>query len=238
MQKLLIMICLIASFSVGAWAISIYDIQFTANPGSDGTYPSRHLGKQVSLDGIVTAINYRNGGYFINEPLNGAWRGILVADKNNRVKIGDRVLVSGVVSETFGMTCLTDITDTRTIESGTMLPRPLILTTGQLTRAEEAEAYEGVYAKIVNATSIGQKGARNRINVTDGSGVCSIQNGSFGNKEVMNLNSSGTYTSITGIVLFNFSEFSLSPINTNDVVKSQPTSVQNRSWGRIKSIYK
>ncbi len=237
MQKLLIMICLIASLSVGAWAISIYDVQFTTNPGSDGTYPSRYLGKQVSLEGIVTAVNYHSGGYFINEPLNGAWRGILISDKNARVKIGDRIMVSGTVSETFGMTCLADITQTRTLETGAMLPRPLILTTGQLTRAEEAEAFESVYAKIVNATVIGQKSSKNRLSITDGSGVCALQNASFGSKEVI-MNANGTYSSITGIVLFNFSEFSISPISVNDIVFSQPTSVQNRSWGRIKSIYK
>ncbi|GAB1467359.1 hypothetical protein MASR2M64_00240 [Candidatus Cloacimonadota bacterium] len=237
MQKLLIMLCLIASLSTGAWAISIYDIQFTTNPGSDGTYPSKYVGKSVSLEGIVTATNYRNGGYFISEALNGAWRGILILDRNARVKQGDRIYVSGSVTETYGMTCIQDIIQTRVLESSSFIPRPIILTTGQLSSAAEAEAYEGVYVKLMNATAFGTKALKNKVNVTDGSGTCVVQSGVFGDRETVNT-ANGTYSSISGIVLYSYSEFTLSPISANDVVKNQPTSVQSRSWGKIKSIYK
>jgi len=231
------MLCLIASLVSGAWAISIYDVQFTTNPGSDGTFPSRYVGKSVSLEGIVTATNYRNGGYFISEALNGAWRGILVLDRNARVKQGDRIFVSGTVSETFGMTCLQDISQTRVLESSSFLPRPIILTTGQLSSADEAEAYEGVYVKLMNATAFGTRAIKNKVNVTDGTGTCVVQSGSFGDRDTVKA-ASGTYSSISGIVLYSYSEFTLSPINATDVVMNQPTSVQSRSWGRIKSIYK
>jgi hypothetical protein len=237
MQKILIMLCLIASLSVGAWAISIYDVQFTTNPGSDGTYPSRYVGKSVSLEGIVTATNYRSGGYFINEALNGGWRGILILDRNARVKQGDRVLVSGTVSETYGMTCIQDISQTRVLESNVSLPRPVLLTTGQLSQAGEAEAYEGVFAKLMNATALSTKVPKNKLTVTDGSGVCVVQGGSFGERETLKA-SGGTFASISGIVIYGFSEFSLSIVNSADAVVNQPTSVQNRSWGKIKSIYK
>lgn len=237
MQKILIMLCLIASLVSGAWAISIYTVQFTTNPGSDGTYPSTYVGKNVSLEGIVTATNYHGGGYFISESLNGAWRGILILDRNARIRKGDRVYVSGTVSETFGMTCLQDISQTRVLESSASLPRPVVLTTGQLSQADEAEAYEGVYAKLLNATAYGSKALKNKLNVTDGSGTCMVQGGSFGDKELFK-SSGGTYSSISGIVLYGFSEFSLSPTSPGDLVGNQPTSIQSRSWGKIKSIYK
>lgn len=237
MQKILIMLCLITSLVTGAWAISIYDIQFTTNPGSDGTYPSNYVGKAVTLEGIVTAPNYRDGGYFISEALNGAWRGILILDKNPRIHKGDRVLVTGIVSETFGMTCLQNISQSKVVDSSVPLPRPVILATGQLSQAGEAEAYEGVYAKLLNATAYSAKAQKSKLNVTDGSGTCSVQGGNFGNRDIL-LASGGTYTSICGIVTFGFSEFSLSLASSADILSNQPKSVQSRSWGKIKSIYK
>ncbi len=237
MQKILVMLCLITSLVTGAWAISIYDIQFTTNPGSDGTYPSNYVGKSVSVEGIVTAPNYRDGGYFISESLNGAWRGILIMDKNPRIHKGDRVLVTGTVSETFGMTCLQDISQTKVLDSFVPLPRPVILATGQLAQSGEAEAYEGVYAKLMNATAYTNKAQRSKLNVTDGSGSCSVSGTNFGNRDIM-LAPGGTYTAISGIVTFGYSEFSLSLASSGDILSNQPKSVQSRSWGKIKSIYK
>jgi hypothetical protein len=73
MRKILLLIAMMASLMLSAWAVSIYDVQFTTQPGSDGTFPSRFVGKTLSLEGVVTATNYRNGGYFISENLNGPW---------------------------------------------------------------------------------------------------------------------------------------------------------------------
>ncbi|MDD4309667.1 MAG: hypothetical protein PHO32_04760 [Candidatus Cloacimonetes bacterium] len=239
MQKILLVLCLLASLSFGAYAITIYNVQFTTLPGSDGTYPSRYVNKSVSLEGIVTATNYKSGGYFISEPLNGPWRGIFILDRDAKVKTGDRVSVSGIVSETFGMTCLTDLTQTKILGSANSLPQPILLTTGQLSRADEAEAYEGVYARLLNSTTSSSKNQRGKIIVTDGTGFCTVNTGFFGDRGfTKQALSSAQYSSITGIVLFGYSEFSLGTIDASDVVIHQPTFIQNRSWGKIKSIYK
>ena len=137
MRKILLLIAMMASLMLSAWAVSIYDVQFTTQPGSDGTFPSRFVGKTLSLEGVVTATNYRNGGYFISENLNGPWRGILILDRDSKVQIGDRVKVSGSVSEFYGMTCLQDISQTRVLSSNNPLPTPLMLTSGQLAGSEE-----------------------------------------------------------------------------------------------------
>jgi len=39
-------------------------------------------------------------------------------------------------------------------------------------------------------------------------------------------------------VVYGFSAFTLSLVNPGDLVPLQPTFIQNRSWGTIKSIYK
>ncbi|MBP7310463.1 MAG: hypothetical protein KA984_04170 [Candidatus Cloacimonetes bacterium] len=240
MRKILFVILMMASLAIAAEAISIYEVQFSSFAGSDGTYPSRYVGKKLSLDGIVTATNYRSGGYFISEAINGPWRGILILDKDARVSLGDRVVVGGQVSELYGMTCLDNISSTRIVSSGNSLPMPMILTTGQLSGSEEAEAYEGVYTKLLNTTVAAVKSSKGKIQINDGTGTCVIAAHTFGSKNARSLKSSAglQYASITGIVVYGFSEFSLNPVNPADIVPMQPTFIQNRSWGTIKSIYK
>ena len=238
MQKIIIILCILVCLSFGAEAISIYEIQFTASAGSDGTFPSPYLGKTVSTEGIVTAMDFKEGGYFISEKLNGPWRGILILDRNPKVKKGDFIRVSGIVSEFYGMTCLQDISQTKVISSNNPLPQPVLLTTGQLSNAGEAEAYESVYVRFLNVTSAGNKSLKNRFTVTDGSGTCLVLNNQFGIERNNKIALNAQYSSLTGIVIYGYSEFALCPISTSDYVIQQPMSVQNRSWGRIKSIYR
>ena len=238
MQKIIIILGILVCLSFGAEAISIYEVQFTTSAGSDGTYPSPYLGKTVSLEGIVTATDYQDGSYFISEKLNGPWRGILILDRNAKVKRGDFIKVTGIVSEFYGMTCLQEISQTRVISSNNSLPQPVLLTTGQLSNAGEAEAYESVYARFLNVTSTGNKSPKNRFTVTDGSGTCLVLNKRFGIEGNNKIALNAQYASLTGIVIYGYSEFALCPIYPSDYVIQQPMSVQNRSWGRIKSIYR
>ncbi len=237
MRKILLLIVLMAGLMLSAWAISIYDVQFTTLPGSDGTYPSRFVGKSLSLEGVVTATNYRNGGYFISEKLNGPWRGILILDRDSQVQAGDWVRVNGTVSEYYGMTCLQDISQTRVLSSNNLLPTPLMLTSGQLAGSEEAEAYEAVYVRLMNVMPTQSKSNRNKLMVTDGSGPCVVQKDLF-NIKLPAGSTPSQYASITGVVVYSFSEFALGPISGQDMIINQPKFIQNRSWGKIKSIYK
>ncbi len=58
---------------------------------------------------LLFATDYREGGFFISEKLNGPWRGILILDRNAKVQRGDYVKTTGTVSEYYGMTCLPNI---------------------------------------------------------------------------------------------------------------------------------
>jgi hypothetical protein len=62
--------------------------------------------------------------------------------------------------------------------------------------------------------------------------------GSFGGKAVSSPAAGVQYSQIVGVVVFGYGEFSLNPISAGDISIQQPASVQNRSWGKIKSIYK
>jgi len=81
MQKIFVLICILICFSMVAEAICIYKVQFTSSRGSYGTFPSPYLGKEVSLEVIVTSTYFQEGSYFISEKLNGPWRVILIPDK-------------------------------------------------------------------------------------------------------------------------------------------------------------
>ncbi|MCK9584775.1 MAG: hypothetical protein M0R69_07715 [Candidatus Cloacimonetes bacterium] len=239
MKKRIILLTLFASLFIMAWGLSISEIQYTTFPGSDNTYPSRYAGKAVSTEGIVVGIGYKSGGFFISEPVTGPYSGLLVLSPQSQVRVGDRIHISGTVQETFGMTTLQDITALSIIERNHPLPHPVSLTTAQLTRAVEAEAYEGVYARVLSVSSAGRNRSSNRFMINDGTGMCAVLLGSFGRSGSGQSKDIGTqFSSITGIVTFSFAEFSLNPIANSDIVLNQPVSIQSRSWGKIKSIYK
>ena len=90
----------------------------------------------------------------------------------------------------------------------------------------------------MNVTSTGNKSLKNRFTVTDGSGTCLVLNKRFGIEGNNKIALNAQYASLTGIVIYGYSEFALCPISPSDYVIQQPMSVQNRSWGRIKSIYR
>ncbi|MDD3536481.1 MAG: hypothetical protein PHC50_10100 [Candidatus Cloacimonetes bacterium] len=237
MKRLSLLIVLVLGLLSAAGAISIYEIQYTNNPGSDNTYPSQYAGKTVVTEGIVTATNYKGGGFFVSEPVAGAYSGILVLDRSPQVKVGDRIRLSATVRESFGMTTLQDVQELRILERTHPLPNPVILTTSQLGRSLEAEAYEGVYVRILGVSAQG-KSNRSRFAVSDGTGHCSVQLGTFAKAKPEAAPKGSSFASITGVVSFSFGEFSLNPVNASDIINAQPVSVQGRSWGKIKSIYK
>lgn len=238
MNKLILIVTLMALLGASLGAVSIFDIQHTGNPGIDNTYPSQYVGRRVSLEGVVTATSFRTGGFILSETIGGPYRAILVSERRSSVQIGDYVQISGTVSETYGMTCIEDITALRVLDRNYPLPQPLVLTTAQISRAEESEAYEAVLVRVINASSLGSRSSRGRFAVTDGSGQCNVILNSFGGSLNLNPSAGTIFSNIQGIVLFSHSEYSLNPINSQGIGVAAPVHNQTRSWGRIKSIYR
>lgn len=237
MKRSIWLMSILLSLCTGAVALSIYDVQYTASRGVDNSYPSPYLGKQVTLEGIVSATGYRGEGFFLSEKLSGAWRGIYILDSSYNPTIGNYVRVSGEVAEYFGMTCLRNLNSFRVLDSNRTLPNPIVISAGQLSNAMEAEAYEGVYVRLVNASVTGTKSRNGRFAVSDGSGQCGVVLQSFGGKA--SAPAVGTqYAQIAGLVTFSYGEYLLNPVSSSGMQIQQPVSTQNRSWGKIKSIYK
>jgi predicted extracellular nuclease len=126
------------------------------------------------VEGIVTAVNFTGDGYFLSEPVSGAWRGIYVWDTEHKPKTGNYLRISGEVTEYFGMTCISNLNSYRILDQQRSLPSPIIISTSQLTNPLEAEAYEGVYVRLVNVSVSSIKSKNGKFMANDGSGpvVC------------------------------------------------------------------
>lgn len=238
MFKQTALMVLLLTLCVGVAALSIYDVQYTASRGVDNSYPSPYLGQTVTLEGVVTATDYRNEGFFLSENLSGAWRGIYVSDDSYKPETGHFIRITGEVAEVFGMTCIRGISEYRLLDRNRTLPNPAIISSGQLENPHEAEAYEGVYCRVVNASASSRSSRSGRFMVTDGGGQCSVVLGSFGEKSSRTPSVGKQFSQIRGVVVFSYGEYSLNPISAADMQVQQPVSTQSGSWGKIKSLYK
>ena len=233
-MKYIVLIALLLGI-VSLSALSIYQIQYTDNPGRDNTFPSVYTGKKVTLEGIVTANGYNQTGFYISEPAGGAWRGIYIESALHNVKPGDKIILRGMVSELFGMTCLREITSLSIIDSHRPIPFPNMITTGQITSADQAEAYEGTLVKVQNTTCVQNSLAGGKYSVTDGSGICLIDD-NFLSGKVPYTRQGDAFSSLVGIVAYAYGTYSINPRNRTDIFLMAPVFNQNQSWGRIKFI--
>jgi predicted extracellular nuclease len=217
--------------------ISIFQIQYTTDSGRDNTFPSVYVGKTVAVEGIVTATNYQNGGFFISETAGGPWRSIYIRSENNNVQPGDKVVIKGTVAEYYGMTCIQNLSRISVMDSHPPIPFANQIATGQITTPEQAEAYESTLVKVQNATYVQNQPANSMFTINDGSGPCYVRSNLTSEKNRL-YKSGDIFASLSGIVCYAYGEYSINPRNRLDVSVMVPVFNQNRSWGRIKSIYK
>jgi len=153
---------------------SIHNIQYTTIAG-DGTFPSTLKDETVNTGGIVTAVNYYGGRFFISSSNGGAWNGILVYDDNYSPSIGDSILITGEVTEYYGYTELTNLSSFEVKTTSNTLPEAVIIsTTDALT-----EAYEGVLIEVDNCNVSSVFDEYGTWMINDGSGNCEIRYGIY-----------------------------------------------------------
>ncbi len=236
MKNFLLVILLIVTVAMSA--TTIYDIQYTTNAGSDGTYPSPLVDTEVTVQGIVTAIGadeYQgNTKFFISEQNAGAWKGIYVYNWNVDVQLGDMVEVTGDVTEHYGLTELS-YCDVTILSSGNPVPNPIIVTTGQMSSGMTAESYEGCLVKVMNVTVTTEPDQYAQFAADDNTGACFIDDLFDVYPEPV---VGTTYTSIIGMGHYTFGEYTINPRTMDDVQAGTPVSNNKKSWGKIKSIYK
>ena len=213
---------------------SIYDIQFTTNPGFDGTFPSPLVNQNVTVQGIVTASGFESGRIFISDRRGGAWSGIAIEPIRNRVSIGDFIEVQGRVSEIMGMTIITQPQNFKIISRNNSLPSPTMVTAHD---ALTMEAYESVLVSISNLTCTKTTSGNSLALVEDNTASLNIGNGF--NSDIKNdyFIIGAKYNHIVGIVNFSHNRFTLHPRSVNDIIQ-ESMGTQSSSWGIIKSMYR
>lgn len=217
--------------------VSIYDIQFTTNPGCEGTYPSPMCGKVVGTSGVVTAIDTDAGVLYMSGLQGGEWNSICVKAgdlmRGRRIRPGVRVEVVGKVAELFGMTTLIDVTELTTSGAQATLPE----TTATTGAVRMDEGLEAALIRLQNVTI--NDHASSQWTIDDGSGTC-IMGDEFDTLESSRIDydGEGEWIEARGVVVYRYGEFSVNPRTVFDLGGQTSLNVNQTSWGRVKSLYR
>lgn len=145
---------------------TICSIQKPSAP--DGSSP--RLGEVVSTEGVVTFVA---GTTAYIQDGRGPYRGIAVAGLSSSLVVGDRIAVTGFVTE-FGTEDQVEATSV-TVLSTEPVPAPLSLSTGELAD----ERFEGVLVQVENAVTLSPTvpagGSQVVVAVDDGSGPADVR---------------------------------------------------------------
>lgn len=182
--------------------VPIYDIQ-----GQQDASP--YVGQVVSTTGVVTA-NFGTS-YFIQDG-SGLWNGLFIYESGRNPSVGDSIVITGKVSEYYGKTEMSNITDYYFISANNALPQPVVVTTGGV-----AEGHESVLVQVYNANCIDDNYQADFYmwKVDDGSGMLKIHNTSIFEYEP----TEGITYNITGPMNYDFDEWKIELRFESDVVE-------------------
>ncbi|MCA9782838.1 MAG: lamin tail domain-containing protein [Candidatus Cloacimonetes bacterium] len=105
--------------SVQVVPTAIHEIQYTTDPSGD----SPLAGQSVMIEGTVVAAALAGNAWVVQDAA-GAWNGVHVYAPGQSAQIGDRVSVTGTVSEYFGLTEITSVSAFGVIGTAA-LPEPV-----------------------------------------------------------------------------------------------------------------
>lgn len=220
MYRIITLMFLLISSNI--YGLTIYDVQYTTNTGSNNTYPSPYQNQVVTVTGIVTANNFSGTRFFISMPEGGAWKGIYIYH-NSSVNLGDEVSVTGEVTEYWGFTEINHVTNVSVLSTNNTVAQTFV-TSGQVATME---AYEGVLVTVNNAQIAESYDQYGNFKINDGTGNARVGTGCI---SLMNNNFEAIYGSvlstITGVIDYNYNNFYLNPRSVNDVVVGDmPTTI-------------
>ncbi|TSA25230.1 T9SS C-terminal target domain-containing protein [bacterium] len=228
-MKKLIIFLVVFVFVGSLSALTIEEVQYTTVPGGDNTYPSTYEGIEVTVSGIVTAIEWTGykDNFFISMPEGGAWKGILIYMAGDTTLVpGDEVEVIGTVDEYYGMTEISGYSDPITItlvSSGNPIPSATSINCGELMTTATGEPYEGVLVELNDVTVIQEPDEFGQWLVDDGTGLAQIDDGFFYLDEVdppIVITLGMEWEIIRGCVDYSYDEYGVNPRTPDDLVIS------------------
>ncbi len=208
--------------------LTIYDLQYT--PYRDKRSP--YFGMNVTVTGLVTTDSTDFSFYWMQDGTE-PWRGIQVFDQRNRIALGDRVRVTGTVTEFREATEITNVDSAIVVSRNNPVPAPIeVLTSRLATGAPTSESYEGLLVRVQNVVVTDPFPDRpsnlGEFSVSDGSGSVRIGDDSplFAGNADSAFALGDSLISITGIHHESFANKKIEPRNNADVVR-KPTAVND-----------
>jgi len=197
--------------------MSIYDIQYTANQG-DYCYESDYAGTCVRTTGTVTAESPLYPNFYIQDETSSTYSGIYVHNYSaSPPTLGQNITITAMVNEYYSLTQLIDGVSYTVNSSGNSIT-PTDISTGSLTGCtDDGESVESMLVRINNVVVTTPSNEYGEWYVDDGSGPCKIDNKIF-DGEWLAPSSSQEFASITGMVDYAYSEFSIFPRTMSDIV--------------------
>ncbi len=187
-------------------------------------------GSTVTVEGIVYAV-YPIAGYAIADAA-GPWRGLYIYTGSTGAKplVGQRVRVTGTVSEYFNMTEIASGSSFSVLSSGnTPYAASVVAVADIATGAATAESYESVLVEvhdvIVNNASLGN----GEWSVTAGGSTVVVDDLGYAYTP-----SVGDFFSVVrGMLNYSFDNFKIEPRDAGDVISGTPTGLRVSKTGPI-----
>lgn len=226
-KSLLIAISLLLLTGLSAQVLTCKQIQETTNANGDSNYKDQ----TVTVQGIVVAERFWSGsnenyvGYMIGDPEGGAWSGLYIFDNRNNPARGDLVQMSGKVTEYYGFTELTNVSNFQILSSNNPMPPVSVITTDQLTQAN-GEKWESVFVQVEDVAVVTLPDADREFYVNNSTARCQVDDQCFrpGTFTWPTMTIGQTIARIRGVVDYGRgnsnkpNEFGLNPRDMQDVV--------------------
>ncbi len=218
---------------------TIYDVQFTADPGPNSTYPSPMESLLVTITGVVTEDHSHSSTHIhIQDDADpqgtgGAWNGIYVYDAGAySPAVGDKVQITGQISEYFGKTEIGDLASYTLLSSGHDLP-PVECTTAELGFEDPAsEPYEGVYVMVRDVTVTNPDDGFGNWHIDDGSGTAQVDvSGTYSYEPQLN----DHIDYIQGVIDYSYDQYEIE-LRGDDDIGTVTTGVEETA-GRMPEAY-
>jgi hypothetical protein len=231
-----ILVAITVLFLIGsAWAqvTPIRDIQYTEDESGDSPLKDQ----TVTISGVITAEGYAFGGsyYFVSDS-SGPWNGVKVYDKNEAAE-GDWVTLTGEVSEYWGCTQVSNVSDFRIDSTGVFGIEPTVVTTAEIgTGGPMAEAYEGCLVRVENVEITNPSLGYGEWEINDGSGPCRVDDAA---DYFFNPAEYDSARAITGVLEYSHSDTKIEPRLAFDIIEAGPyTRIQRIQQVRYSDLLK
>ncbi|MBN2683272.1 MAG: endonuclease [Bacteroidales bacterium] len=169
------------------------------------TTSSPYADQNVSTTGVVTGVFPT--GYFIQDGY-GPWSGLYIYDSYNTPMLGDSIVVSGLITEYFGMTEMKNISASYLCGENMNLPPLTVIQAG-----EAAEQYESVLVGVVGANCTDADAGYGMWTINDASGSVFVHN----NTSYSYTPTIGQQYTVTGPLNYTFGEFKIELRTSADV---------------------